>query len=78
MADVVAAGIDSPAEEGLTCGWVVETCDLDLLRERIGFAAWQLMDLETEGLCGAAHGERCEARPNQRNGYLRIPTSVGH
>ena len=40
-----------------------------LLREMIGFAAQQLMELETEPLCGAAHGERSADRLNQRNGY---------
>ena len=32
--------------------------DATFLREMIGFAANRLMELETEGLCGAAHGER--------------------
>ncbi len=39
------------------------------LREMIGFAAQRLMELETDGLCGAGHGERSEERINQRNGY---------
>src|SRR6516162_827146 len=43
--------------------------DATLLREMIGFAAQRLMELETEALCGAAHGERSEGRTNQRNGY---------
>lgn len=43
--------------------------DASLLREMIGFAAQRLMELETEALCGAAHGERAEGRTNQRNGY---------
>jgi len=43
--------------------------DADLLREMIGFAATRLMELESESLCGAARGERSEARRNQRNGY---------
>jgi putative transposase len=32
--------------------------DADLLREMIGFTAQHLMELEVEGLTGAAHGER--------------------
>jgi len=43
--------------------------DTTLLREMIGFAARRLMELEAETLCGASHGERSEARTNQRNGY---------
>ena len=43
--------------------------DATFLREMIGFAAQRLMELETEALCGAAHGERAEGRTNQRNGY---------
>jgi transposase-like protein len=40
-----------------------------LLREMIGFAAQRLMELETEAVCGASHGERSENRTNLRNGY---------
>jgi hypothetical protein len=36
--------------------------DTTLLREMIGFAAQRLMDLETDTLCGAGHGERSESR----------------
>ena len=43
--------------------------DATFLREMIGFAAQRLMELETETLCGAGHGERSEGRRNQRNGY---------
>src|SRR3954470_6335241 len=43
--------------------------DATFLREMIGFAAQRLMELEAEGLCGAAHGERSPDRVNQRNGY---------
>ena len=40
--------------------------DATLLREMIGFAAHRLMELETNTLCGAAHGERSAQRVNQR------------
>src|SRR4051812_46752857 len=43
--------------------------DTTLLREMIGFAAQRLMELETDTLCGAGHGERSESRTNQRNGF---------
>src|SRR5487761_2354194 len=43
--------------------------DTNFLREMIGFAAERLMALETDGLCGAAAGERSPERRNQRNGY---------
>jgi transposase-like protein len=43
--------------------------DATFLREMIGFAAERLMALETDGLCGAGHGERSAERVNQRNGY---------
>jgi putative transposase len=41
----------------------------DLLREMIGFAAHRLMELEVEGLTGAAYGEKSQQRLAQRNGY---------
>src|SRR5262250_3851824 len=46
-----------------------KSSDADLLREMVGFAAQRLMELEVEGLTGAAHGERSPERINQRNGY---------
>jgi hypothetical protein len=46
-----------------------QSSDADLLREMIGFTAQRLMELEVEGLTGAAHGERSPDRINQRNGY---------
>jgi len=35
-----------------------KSSDADLLREMIGFTAQRLMELEVEGLTGAAYGER--------------------
>jgi transposase-like protein len=46
-----------------------KSADSDLLREMIGFTARRLMELEVEGLTGAAPGERSPERVNQRNGY---------
>lgn len=43
--------------------------DADFLREMIGFAAERLMQLEVQGLTGAAHGERSPDRTNSRNGF---------
>ena len=43
--------------------------DPDLLRERIGFTAERLMELEIEGLTGAGHGKRSPDRLTHRNGY---------
>ena len=37
--------------------------DATFLREMIGYAAERLMELETESLCGAGHGERVSATP---------------
>ena len=39
------------------------------LHKMVGFAAQRLMELETEPLCGAAHGERYAERLNQRKGH---------
>ena len=38
--------------------------DATFLREMIGFAAERLMQLETDTLCGAGHGERNAERRN--------------
>lgn len=46
-----------------------KSSDTELLREMVGFAAQRLMELEVEGLTGAAHGARSESRINHRNGY---------
>ena len=43
--------------------------DADLLREMIGYVAQRLMELDVDGLVGAAHGERTEGRENWRNGH---------
>ena len=37
-----------------------KSADATFRREMIGFAANRLMELETNCLCGAAHGERSE------------------
>ena len=57
-------------DEMMTLRTLLEkSSDTDLLREIIGFTAQRLMELEVEGLTGAAHGERSPERINQRNGY---------
>jgi putative transposase len=50
-------------------GLLEKSSDASLLREMIGFAAQRLMELETDALCGVAHGERSPDRINQRNGF---------
>ena len=53
--------------------------DADFLREMIEVISNRLMEMEVEGLTGAAHGERSVTRVNQRNGYRERPweTRVG-
>src|ERR1700751_5186425 len=46
-----------------------KSSDADLLREMIGFTAQRLMELEVEGLTGAAYGQKSPERLAQRNGY---------
>ncbi len=41
----------------------------DIVRDRIGFVAPRLMELDVDNHCGASHGERSEARTNSRHGY---------
>src|SRR5258708_15531889 len=43
--------------------------DTTFLRDMIDFAARRLMELETDTICGAEHGERSADRRNERNGY---------
>jgi transposase-like protein len=45
------------------------TTDTDFLRHMIGFSAQRLMELEVEGLTGAAPEARTPDRINHRNGY---------
>jgi putative transposase len=48
---------------------VEKGADSDLLRDMIQYVAQRLMELDTEGLCAAAYGERNPERANSRNGY---------
>jgi putative transposase len=58
------------SDEVMTLRTLLEkSSDADLLRETISFTAQRLMELEVEGLTGAAHGERSPERINHRNGY---------
>lgn len=43
--------------------------DSDLLREMIQHIAQRMMEMDVEGLCAAAYGERSPDRANSRNGY---------
>jgi putative transposase len=57
-------------DEMMTLRTLLEkSSDADLLREMIGFTAQRLMELEVEGLTGAAYGEKSQERLVQRNGY---------
>ena len=53
--------------------------DADFLKEMIEVISNRLMEMEVEGLTGAAHGERSVTRVNQRNGYRERPwrTTLG-
>jgi putative transposase len=50
--------------------------DADLLREMMIFTVNRMMDLDVEGLTGAAYGGRSDARTNQRNGYRERPCTI--
>jgi putative transposase len=43
--------------------------DADLLRDMIQFVAQRMMEMDAEGLCAAAYGQRSPDRENSRNGY---------
>ena len=43
--------------------------DADLLKQMIQFVAQRMMEMDAEGLCAAAYGERSPERLNSRNGY---------
>ena len=50
-------------------GLIEKGTDADFLREMVEVISNRLMEMEVEGLTGAAHGERSVTRVNQRNGY---------
>ena len=41
----------------------------DLLKQMIQFVAQRMMEMDAEGLCAAAYGQRSPERLNSRNGY---------
>jgi putative transposase len=43
--------------------------DADFLRQMIQHVAQRMMEMDVEGLCAAAYGERSAERVNSRNGY---------
>jgi putative transposase len=43
--------------------------DADLLRQMIQYVAQRMMEMDAEGICAAAYGERSVERQNSRNGY---------
>lgn len=43
--------------------------DADFLRQMIEHVAQRLMDMDVEGLCAAAYGQRAPKRVNSRNSY---------
>jgi len=43
--------------------------DTDLLRQMIQHVAQRMMEMDAEGICAAAYGERSADRQNSRNGY---------
>ena len=43
--------------------------DADLLRQMIQHVAQRMMEMDAEGICAAAYGERSADRQNSRNGY---------
>lgn len=48
----------------------------DIVRQMIGFVAWRLRERDVDHRCGAAHGERSEARTNSRNGFRDRPSDT--
>ena len=48
---------------------VEKGADGDFLRQMVQFVAQRLMDMDVEGLCAAAYGERNPERTNSRNGF---------
>jgi putative transposase len=55
-----------------------KSSDASLLREMIGFAAQRLIELETDALCGAAHGQRSPDRMPPASSGAASPISSAH
>jgi putative transposase len=48
---------------------VEKGADADVLRDKIQYVAQRMMEMDAEGVCAAAYGERSPERLNSRNGY---------
>lgn len=48
---------------------VEKGADADLLKQMIQYVAQRMMEMDAEGVCAAAYGERSPDRANSRNGY---------
>ena len=46
--------------------FIEKSADVDFLREMLQFVSQRMMDLDVEGRCGAAYGERDDARENSK------------
>jgi putative transposase len=48
---------------------IEKEADADLVKQMIQYVAQRMMEMDAEGICAAAYGERSPDRANSRNGY---------